>query len=80
MLIKVYAPACGCSEKIFRLVEEAVQQSGAEVQVEKIQDYAAMARAGIMTTPVIEINGQVVAKGRTPKVSELVSWIRATRD
>jgi protein-disulfide isomerase len=51
-----------------------------EIQVEKIQDYAAMARAGIMSTPVIEINGQVVAKGRTPKVSELVSWIRAARD
>jgi len=75
VVIKIYALNCGCSAQAFRVLDEAVEQAGADVTVEKIQDPQSLARAGVMATPVIEINGKTVVRGRTPKVSEVVIWI-----
>ena len=75
MHIKVYAMDCGCSGQVFRVLEEAIQQSGADATVEKIQDPMLLARAGVMAPPVIEINGKTVVRGRTPKTAELVAFI-----
>lgn len=75
MIIKVYALDCGCGEKVFHVLEDAIQQAGADVTVERIQDPQTLARAGVMAAPVIEINGKVVVRARTPKVAEVVEWI-----
>jgi len=75
VVIKVYALDCGCSAQVFRVLDEAIEQAGADVTVEKIQDAQSLARAGVMAPPVIEINGKIVARGRTPKAAEVVEWI-----
>ena len=75
MIIKVYALDCGCSGQVFRVMEDAIRQAGADVTVERIQDPQLLARAGVMAPPVIEIDGKTVVRGRTPNVSEVVEWI-----
>lgn len=72
MVIKVYVSCCG-SDKAIAAVEEAVKQAGVEARVETVKDLAEMAKAGIMSTPAIKIDDKLVASGRVPKVSDLIS-------
>lgn len=74
MIIKVYVACCG-ADKAIATVEEAVKQAGVEAHVETVKDFAEIAKAGIISTPAIKIDDQLVASGRVPKVSDLVSWI-----
>jgi len=75
MLVRVYGPGCSRCEKAFHTMEEALRQAGAEGQVEKVSDVQEMVKAAVFATPVIEINGSVVCRGRVPGVSEAVTWI-----
>ncbi len=72
MVIKVYVSCCG-GDKAIAAVEEAVKQAGVEARVEIVKDLAEMAKAGIMSTPAIKIDDQLVVSGRVPKVPDLVS-------
>jgi len=56
-------------------MEEALRQAGAEGRVEKVSDVQEMVKAAVLATPVVEINGSVVCRGRVPSVSEAVTWI-----
>lgn len=48
--------------------------------VGKITDYGQIASYGVMSTPALSIDDQVVLAGRVPSVAELVDLIReATR-
>ncbi|MCL6630345.1 MAG: thioredoxin family protein [Armatimonadetes bacterium] len=72
MVIKVYVACCG-ADKAIAAVEEAVKQAGVEARVEIVKDFAEIAKAGIMSTPAIKIDDQLVASGRVPKIPDLVS-------
>ena len=75
MHIRVYGPGCSRCEKAFAAMEEALREAGAEGQVEKVSDVQEMIKAAVLATPVVEINGSVVCRGRAPSVSEAVTWI-----
>lgn len=75
MLIRVYGPGCNSCQKVSAAMEEALRQSGAEGQVEKIVDVQEMIKAEVFVSPVVEINGSVMSRGRVPRVSEAVTWI-----
>lgn len=75
MLIRVYGPGCNRCEKASAAMEEALRQAGAEGQVEKVNDVQEMIKAAVLATPVVEVNGSVVCRGRVPSVSEAVTWV-----
>ena len=52
-----------------------MKQAGVEAQIEVVKDLAAMARAGVMSTPAIQINARLVASGRVPKMPDLASLL-----
>jgi hypothetical protein len=52
-----------------------VEQSGIQADVQRVSDIQAMAKAGILLTPVIALNGVVKASGRIPSESEIRNWI-----
>ncbi len=70
MVIKLYLSCCG-GDKAIAAVDAAVKQAGIEAQVETVEDLAEIARAGVMSTPAIQIDGRLVASGRVPKVADL---------
>jgi small redox-active disulfide protein 2 len=57
------------------LVRQVVGQSGIQADVQKVSDIQAMAKAGVLLTPAIAVNGVVKAAGRIPSESEIRSWI-----
>ena len=76
MRITVYGPGCDKCKKVFAAAEEAVRQAGVEADVEKVEGVVDIARAGVMFTPGIAINGKVKATGKVPDVAKIVEWIK----
>lgn len=73
--ITVFGPGCARCKEAEKIVRQVVGQSGIQADVQKVSDIMAMAKAGILLTPAIAVNGVVKAAGRIPSESEIRSWI-----
>jgi small redox-active disulfide protein 2 len=73
--IKVLGSGCANCQTLEKHATEAVKLLGLDVQIEKVTDYAAIAAYGVMSTPALVIDDQVVLAGRDPKVAELQSLL-----
>jgi len=78
MRITVYGPGCPKCVKTEDVARQAVQQLGIDAEVVKVKDIAEMAKAGVLMTPALAVDGRVAIKGRVPEVSEVVSLITTT--
>lgn len=58
------------------MVEAAARELGIDVAVEKITDYADIARYGIASTPGIVIDGKVVHSSGLPREDDLRHWLK----
>jgi len=74
MVIRLYLSCCG-GDKAIAAVEAAVKQAGVPAQIEVVEDLVAMARAGVMSTPAVEIDGRLVASGSVPRVADLANLL-----
>lgn len=75
--IKVLGPGCKRCHTTEDMVKAAATALGIEATVEKITDYAEMAKYGIASTPGIVIDGKVVHAGGLPKEDDLKRWLQA---
>ena len=75
--IKVLGPGCKRCQTTEDMVKAAATELGIEASVEKITDYAEMAKYGIASTPGIVIDGKVVHAGGLPKEDDLKRWLQA---
>jgi len=66
MKIKVLGPGCANCVNLERATREAVASLGIEAEIEKVTDYAAIAGYGVMRTPGLVVDDQVVLSGRVP--------------
>jgi len=69
--IKVLGSGCANCERLAALADQALSDLGRPERVEKVTDYAAMAALGVMATPALAIDGQVVLAGRIPALAAL---------
>ncbi|SME99963.1 small redox-active disulfide protein 2 [Tistlia consotensis] len=75
--VKVLGPGCKRCETTEAMVKAAAAKLGIEVAVEKVTDYAEIARFGVVSTPGIVVDGKVVHAGGLPKQDALEQWLRA---
>jgi len=75
--VKVLGPGCQRCQTTEQMVRDAAQKLGVDINLEKISDYAEMARYGVLSTPGIVIDGKVVHAGGLPKAESLEEWLRA---
>ena len=71
MKIKVLGSGCANCQTLEKRTTQALELLGLDAKVEKVTDYAAIAAYGVMSTPALVIDDQVVLAGRVPKVAEL---------
>ena len=76
MEIKVCGPGCANCTKAEAVVKEAVAESGVSAEVAKVTDFAEMAKLGVLSTPAIVINGQIMCVGKVPSKSEVLEWLK----
>jgi small redox-active disulfide protein 2 len=73
--IKVAGPGCRNCIELESRVKQALEELQAEATLTKITDYQDIAKAGIMMTPGLIINGKVLLQGKLPPVSALKTCI-----
>jgi len=75
--VKLRGPGCKRCEATEQMVRTEAQKLGVEVTVEKVTDYAEIAKFGILSTPGVVIDGKVVHAGGLPKAEDLAKWLSA---
>jgi hypothetical protein len=50
---------------------------GITAEVQKVNDPMGMAKAGVLLTPAVTVNGLVRVSGRIPKEDEVKGWLTA---
>jgi small redox-active disulfide protein 2 len=78
MIIKVLGSGCANCRKLEERAVEAATRLGLTAPVEKVTDFGDIASYGVMSTPALVIDEQVVMSGRVPTVDELESMLAAT--
>lgn len=79
MKITVYGPGCDKCKQLYQAAQEAVRQAGVAAEVEKVETAAEIAKAGVLFTPGLAIDGKVKSTGKVPAVDKIVSWIQAAQ-
>lgn len=77
MLIKVLGPGCKNCVNLEKNVREALTRLGVDAEVEKVTEYADIMAHGVMSTPGLVIDGDVVSYGRVPTPTQIVELIQA---
>ncbi len=73
--IKVLGPGCANCQKVESIARSAVANMGVEAEIIKVTDYGQMMAYNILATPGLVINEKLVAAGRIPKESEVMTWV-----
>lgn len=71
MDIIVLGTGCTKCKKLEQMTREVVAELGLDANIEKEEDIYKIMQFGVMTTPAIVIDGEVVLKGKLPSVKEL---------
>ena len=71
MIIKVLGPGCTSCVALERVTREAVAALGLDASVEKIEDYPTIMGYGVMSTPALVVDEQVLFSGRVPRPAQL---------
>jgi small redox-active disulfide protein 2 len=75
--VKVLGPGCKRCTTTAEMVQAAAERLGVPVTIEKVTDYAAIARYGIASTPGIVVDGKVVHAGGLPREDDIAKWLSA---
>jgi small redox-active disulfide protein 2 len=73
--IKVLGSGCANCKTTLKLIEEVAQARGVTINIEKVEDMAAILGYGVMSTPGVVIDGKVVHAGGVPDRKKIESWL-----
>jgi small redox-active disulfide protein 2 len=79
VIIQVLGTGCGKCKRLYAIARQAAEESGVEVEVQKVEDIQQIMAFQIFLTPGLAIDGQVKAAGRIPSVEEVKSMIQAAK-
>ena len=79
MIIQVLGTGCGRCKTLYEIANKAVQETGVDGKVEKVEDIQKIMAYQILMTPGLAINGQVKAAGRIPSLEEVKRMILAAK-
>ncbi len=75
MTIQVLGSGCPTCKKLYDLTQEAVKQLGLDEKVEYITDVSKIIEMGIMTSPVLVVDGKPVMTGFVPDIEKIKQLI-----
>lgn len=73
--IKVLGSGCANCNTTLKLIGDIAQARGVAVELEKVEDMAAILGYGVMSTPGVVIDGKVVHAGGVPDRRKIESWL-----
>ncbi len=77
MIIKVLGPGCANCVNLEKNTRAALESLGVEATVEKVTDFPTIVEYGVMKTPGLVIDEEVVVSGKVAKPAEIAALISA---
>ncbi|MFA5433263.1 MAG: thioredoxin family protein [Candidatus Paceibacterota bacterium] len=71
MEIKVLGTGCAKCKALEKATKEAVEKTGVNATITKVEDIVEIMQFGVMTTPALVVDGEIVVKGKVPTVDEI---------
>jgi small redox-active disulfide protein 2 len=73
--IEILGSGCPNCRRLEANAREAAATVGVEAEVSHVTDPRDIVARGIMSTPGLVIDGQVVSTGRVPAATEIARWL-----
>ena len=73
--IKVLGSGCRNCQTTTQLIAEVAQAKGVDIALEKVEAMPEIIRYGVMSTPGVVIDGQVVHAGGVPDRKKIEGWL-----
>jgi small redox-active disulfide protein 2 len=77
MDIKVLGTGCANCKNTVALIEQVAKDKGVAVTLSKVEDMKDIISYGVMRTPGVVVNGQVVHAGGVPSRDKIEQWFTA---
>ena len=76
MKIQVLGSGCPTCKKLFELTKQAVEELGLKIEVEYITDIQRIVEMGVMSSPVLSIDGKPAITGFLPNIEKIKDTIK----
>ncbi len=74
--MEILGPGCAKCRKLEANLRAAMSQIGVEAEVKRVAGWKHLLGKGVMVTPALSIDQEVVVQGRVPTVQEIVQYLR----
>jgi small redox-active disulfide protein 2 len=74
--VKILGTGCRKCNKLYEETQKAIDESGVEANLTKVESLDAIASYGVMMTPALVVAGQVKSTGKIPKPAKIAEWIQ----
>ena len=76
MKLKIYGSGCSKCRLLTQHAEAAAHALGLSYDIEKVTDINAIIDAGVMRTPALAVNGDIVIEGSVPSAENLKQFLQ----
>ncbi|SSC12690.1 conserved protein of unknown function [Mesotoga infera] len=70
MKVEIFGSGCPRCKQTEKVMKMAVEELGTNATVEKVTDMMVMMEKGIISTPAVAIDGEIVLSGKIPSLEE----------
>lgn len=77
MIVKILGPGCRNCHALEERTREALAQLGVDAEIQAVTDFAQIAGYGVMKTPGLVVDEEVLVSGKVPSVKELGELLAA---
>lgn len=77
MIVKVLGPGCANCVNLERATRQAIADLGIDATVEKVTDYPTIVGYGVMSTPALVVDEEVVSAGHVPTAAQIRDLLAA---
>ena len=74
--VKILGSGCPNCQKLERETRAALEDDSISYELSKVTDMVDIAAYGVMRTPALVLNEQVVSSGKIPTHDQIVTWAR----
>lgn len=75
MKIEVLGSGCAKCKTLYENVKKAVEESGKEAEIIKVEEIPKIMAYGVMSTPALVIDGQVKFSGKVASIGEIMGML-----
>jgi len=75
MKLSIYGSGCAKCNLLTQHAEAAARELGIAYELEKVTDMNRIIDAGVMRTPALAVNGEIVVAGSVPSAEKLKQYI-----